>query len=486
MKQKTTLLLLVFFISLFSFGQRIKSRNNGHYGKYRIESQLEHLNLAENRFGKGPIIIKSKGTFENSMVTSSQEIASSTIIKYALDSEIYQTWDETLNQLVNHSKTEYTYDNQGNLTKLSVAHWDGSLWETGWKIEYSYDTNGNILEEIESYLLEGQWYPDWKYEYTYDANGNLILEMEYGWDESYWRNLWKTEYNIDANGLLTQILEYSWNGSQWINDSKTKCTYDSSRNLIQEIEIHWNNWQNQWVNFDKKEYAYDINRNIIEYIDYNWSSNSNQWNPNYKNEFTYNANGNLTQIMEYDWNTIQWINQSKNEYTYDTNDNLVQSNFYEWDGSQWNNSGKSEMAYNNSYSFSDLILPPIYTQYDIFKMLFNHMLTNANAYSWDTSLQDWVTTNAFDFSYSEMEILSVIENNMGNLRIYPNPVSNTLTIQSDNVPIERVEIYSVLGKKIKAIYSDFENIHTGDLSQGIYLLRIYSENSSIVKKLIKN
>ena len=114
------------------------------------------------------------------------------------------------------------------------------------------------------------------------------------------------------------------------------------------------------------------------------------------------------------------------------------------------------------------------------------MLTNANAYSWDTSLQDWVTTNAFDFSYSEMEILSVIENNMGNLRIYPNPVSNTLTIQSDNVPIERVEIYSVLGKKIKAIYSDFENIHTGDLSQGIYLLRIYSENSSIVKKLIKN
>ena len=67
---------------------------------------------------------------------------------------------------------------------------------------------------------------------------------------------------------------------------------------------------------------------------------------------------------------------------------------------------------------------------------------------------------------------------------YPNPVSNILTIDSE-IPLTKVEIYSILGKKVMEINSDFKSIPTNNLSNGIYFFRIHSENGLTTKKLIK-
>ena len=60
------------------------------------------------------------------------------------------------------------------------------------------------------------------------------------------------------------------------------------------------------------------------------------------------------------------------------------------------------------------------------------------------------------------------------LNMYPNPVKNSLTLESI-MPLEKVEIYSTLGQKVKEVNSDFNSISTNHLSNGIYLIRIYSE-----------
>ena len=70
------------------------------------------------------------------------------------------------------------------------------------------------------------------------------------------------------------------------------------------------------------------------------------------------------------------------------------------------------------------------------------------------------------------------------LNIYPNPVTNILTIDSE-IPLTKVEIYSMLGKKVKEINSGFSSITTGNLSNGIYIVRIHSEIGFTTKKLIK-
>ena len=65
-----------------------------------------------------------------------------------------------------------------------------------------------------------------------------------------------------------------------------------------------------------------------------------------------------------------------------------------------------------------------------------------------------------------------------------NPVTNTLTIDSE-IPLTKVEIYSILGKKVKEIKSDFNSIPTNNLSNGVYFVRMHSENGLATKKLIK-
>ena len=71
------------------------------------------------------------------------------------------------------------------------------------------------------------------------------------------------------------------------------------------------------------------------------------------------------------------------------------------------------------------------------------------------------------------------------LELYPNPVTNILSIESKITSISKVEIYTVLGKKIKEITSNFGSITTDKLPKGIYIIRIYSEESSMIRKIIK-
>lgn len=70
------------------------------------------------------------------------------------------------------------------------------------------------------------------------------------------------------------------------------------------------------------------------------------------------------------------------------------------------------------------------------------------------------------------------------LSLYPNPVSDILTIGSE-IPLTKVEVYSMLGKKVKEINSDFKYIQLNNLYSGIYLIKLYSEEGTTVRKLIK-
>ncbi len=86
---------------------------------------------------------------------------------------------------------------------------------------------------------------------------------------------------------------------------------------------------------------------------------------------------------------------------------------------------------------------------------------------------------------SDSQLLGVDDEKLDNsIKFYPNPVSNVLTIDS-KIPLTRVEIYSVLGRKVKEVNSCFESIPTNNLSNGVYVVKMFSENGLKTKKLIK-
>ncbi len=68
--------------------------------------------------------------------------------------------------------------------------------------------------------------------------------------------------------------------------------------------------------------------------------------------------------------------------------------------------------------------------------------------------------------------------------MYPNPVERYLTIRS-NFPITRIMVYSLLGDQVKDVQSNFSRIDLRNLNSGIYMIKIYSNQFSVTKKLIK-
>jgi len=69
--------------------------------------------------------------------------------------------------------------------------------------------------------------------------------------------------------------------------------------------------------------------------------------------------------------------------------------------------------------------------------------------------------------------------------MYPNPVKNFLFIRS-SYPITRVQVYSLLGDLVKdELGNDVERINMSSLNSGIYMIKIYSNQFFVTKKLIK-
>ena len=92
-----------------------------------------------------------------------------------------------------------------------------------------------------------------------------------------------------------------------------------------------------------------------------------------------------------------------------------------------------------------------------------------------------------DLTWTCYTTLSTTEENLKNLTIYPNP-TNGNTLYFNLTKDVTIRMYNVLGKLIKynKISSKNNNIDISNLTKGIYLLKINSENQFITRKIIKN
>jgi hypothetical protein len=77
-----------------------------------------------------------------------------------------------------------------------------------------------------------------------------------------------------------------------------------------------------------------------------------------------------------------------------------------------------------------------------------------------------------------------------NLKLFPNPVADYLTLQNPDLNDQngRIYFYSVLGEEMKNLpFHNMEKIDTKDLKQGIYFLKFISSTNKIYNcKIIKN
>jgi hypothetical protein len=126
----------------------------------------------------------------------------------------------------------------------------------------------------------------------------------------------------------------------------------------------------------------------------------------------------------------------------------------------------------------------------------NYSYTAPSAGVYYFGLQNAITTNAAgsvfwavdNFTVSSTTA-SIDEINASDFVIYPNPANEIIYINSDHQTINDLSVVDINGREVMA--ASFENVLSAtldisNLSSGIYLITIESNQKSIVKKIIKN
>jgi bifunctional DNase/RNase len=67
--------------------------------------------------------------------------------------------------------------------------------------------------------------------------------------------------------------------------------------------------------------------------------------------------------------------------------------------------------------------------------------------------------------------------------VYPNPVVDKVYVVGD---VTSCEIYDLVGKRVKSISTNMEEIRVSDLQSGIYMMQFLTKNGNVVtKKIVK-
>lgn len=88
-----------------------------------------------------------------------------------------------------------------------------------------------------------------------------------------------------------------------------------------------------------------------------------------------------------------------------------------------------------------------------------------------------------------MTFTGVEEINIDNkVKIFPNPAKNVLVAEVNNFTIEKVELFDIVGQKVKTV--DFDNaidykIDISDLSEGMFIIKLHTEQGPVATKTFK-
>ncbi len=461
MKKTITFLVVLLVLNFNSFGQyngemSEKTTTNTETEQFKKWSLIQGEKISQRLINRTGIISTKRNidNYKGLPVT----------LKQRLDSLISWDMDMSTSQWADQDKEAYTYDSNGNNTMLISSSRDDSIsaWENGSKDELSYD-----------------------------ANGNLIMGISFSWVDSLsqWKKEYKSGIQYDNNSVRLLDLLFSWNqsNSQWDSLYKTAYMYNTAGRLNEKISSYFNSTSNQWLLSSKDEFAYDNNGNAVQMVSSYWDAGTSQWQDNSKYEYTFDSNGNRIMSKYSYWSSNQWMVSDKDDYTYDSNGNMIEDLYSSWNTttSQWEAGGKDVYSYNNTYAYSDLLLP-YWTIGE--EDMFNHQLTGYQSFEWVDSVSAFVQEEKGMLYYSGQNIVAVSESKYQlDIDVYPNPFTNTISFNIDGQYDEIIlEVFDTRGQQlISKQILNHENIDTKNLSAGLYLYNLLIDGKPFTGKLVK-
>jgi len=320
-------------------------------------------------------------------------------------------WDEETMEWEEMNRTIYSYQN-------GIGIWQNRSIRT-----FRYDTDGNETSVTRISMGENGVVGNIRIDSTaYDSYGNLSfrssLVEEDGEIRAIYKRLYENEYYED--GLLESTTTYYWieTDDLYVFDDKTTFLYDDSDNLICETEERIDELSNELRVWSKIEYQYENGLLISETFLYNYLL------------------------------SLQLYIDEKIFYLYDDNENLVREEILYFG---WGQKVDEHFAYDYVYDSCGPLKEETFSERDF--------VTN-----------NWQPLDVKRYFYSKLVPVQEIEDEK--LRVFPNPTSNYLVIDSEQVQDEEVGVYDMDGRLVQTSKLDSGMLDVSRLNEGKYILKL--------------
>ncbi|RYM34581.1 T9SS type A sorting domain-containing protein [Brumimicrobium glaciale] len=167
-------------------------------------------------------------------------------------------WNGIVQQYLDGSKTEYTYNANGLPTQfLDIMMNTSGQYVVSGKTEFTY--NGTKLAtSLLSHYNGNQWYLKEKSTLTYIGNrlNQVIIEDHNGTD---WELSWRILFSYNSNNQISSVISESFDGTGYVEYEKVNYDFDNNLNLLNEISF-----EEGYFDFDS-QYNYDFTAQLSDY-----------------------------------------------------------------------------------------------------------------------------------------------------------------------------------------------------------------------------
>lgn len=353
--------------------------------------------------------------------------------------------------------------------KLEVAlgqYNNAGVWEDESKREYTYDNDGNVSEE--NYFIWDTNTESWMiYENitnTYNGSNRITQALHKDSNNGVLVNSYRTDYTYDDDGKLLDLKDYDYENGSWVLIGMTKLNYNGDvLDYSEETDLEDDEYNESEFQFED---------GVLQNINIYAEDESGELGPESKREYSYNLLGLINEIKSFDWVDGDWVANSEiTTKTYDALGNIL-TNVEMYDSE----------SYTDTYTYDTSELLEDYIHPFVDNLGFDGLFDDYNYVSKLTSSSDSDSYRTV-YQYTGDDALASTEDfNLSNVKIYPNPSSDFVSISLVDKELEKIELYTVLGKKIVTEYT--EKLDIQNLTQGVYLLKGTTTDGSVFSNRI--
>ena len=382
--------------------------------------------------------------------------------------------DNNVKTGLNKVKYEYYNDSFDLRTLYEYYQWNNDkTWSVSQRVEHTYD-NGFITEQK---LLV--WSPA-----RNNFSGDQTHKTVFTYDD-HWRKTSEIAYFLNQKDFTTYDKKISIISNYTAGENDTTIEKQISYNNIGgedviegELEKHYN--KANLLTY-RKEFAISDTTRIPLYEEYYEYDDRNNQTSTKIFEFigtTKHANFRADQVFDKDNNLMQyvaftgvgsdnWDEIMKYDYLYDSGVRVSTLGYAKRDGQWFTNFGNS-MKIDNKVLSNTLILPSNYpAPYKVLETQ-NHETDGGTG---------WLSMTT-SFFYSPIETLSTTDVNKKAFKVYPNPTSDVLNIDVDQ--LNEVKVYDIVGRLV--LTSNAKKINMSHLKPGVYIVNIDGVSKKVIKK----